>query len=412
MVEMLRKLKRPTWRQSVVLATAGILTFWAWLTSGAGVTAVLPFALMQLLLVALVLVAVRQLSSRIVAAQGQIERRQDGEGRRGGDLPSGLARRKPAATALAKVGARRFYAKTNARKLDELVRQLVLDRSVEGRDILAHVASRGALGFDGILVLLEAFRSPVKRAAVRETVTGYDRHALLALARVLYRQDVLASDHLNAISLFQLVRLCFGRGMLEAQDAEWLVLALAQERRFEEAERCAGSWRVAPPGSPNHGLVQANLVNPALRPGANPDTWLHWLGLPLRDAGLEPVALEPGSGSAFQRLRCQSATRVDAGPLVSVIMPVHRADEAADAAIRSVLAQSWRRLELIIVDDGSPGRHLAALERWVAADPRVRLIRCAKNRGAYTARNIGLDAAQGEFVTCHDADDWSHPRKL
>ncbi len=412
MIEMLRKLRRPTWRQCVVLTTAGILALWAWLASGAGVTVVLPFVLMQLLLVTLVLVAVRQLSSRIQAAQGKIKRRQDGEGHRGGKLPAGLARRKLAVTALAKFGARRFYAKTNARKLDELVRQLVLDRSIEGRDILAHAASRGELGFDGIQVLLEAFRSPVKRRVVRGVVSGYDCHALLALARVLYRQDALASDRLNAISLFHLVRLCFGRHMLDTQDAEWLVLALAQERRFEEAERCAGSLRVAPPGSPNHGLVQANLVNPALCPGANPDTWLHWLGLPFRDAGLEPVALDPGPGSAFQRLHCQPVTRVDAGPLISVIMPVHCADDAADVAIRSVLAQSWRRLELIIVDDGSPGHHLATLERWVAADPRVRLIRCAKNRGTYTARNIGLEAAQGEFATCHDADDWSHPRKL
>lgn len=413
MATLLRRMWWPTWRQAAIVVVAGLMACWTWLGSRSGAMPMLQIALMQLLLVVLVLVAVHRLSSRIAGGGERILRHLDE--RRSAIVPAprrAAARRRTGEPATAKLGARRFYARTNAGKLDELVRQLVLDRSIDGRDILAHAASRGTLGFDGILVLLEAFRSPSKRHLVRKAAAGYDRHALLALARTLYRQDALASDRMNAISLFRLVRLCFGARALEAQDAEWMVLALVQERRFAEAEQCAAALQVAPPGTPNHGLIQANLANPAVRPDADPGAWLHWLGLPLRASGLEPVSLESGPGSAFQRLCCRPASWVDAGPLVSVVMPVHCAGEAVDVAIRSILAQSWRRLELIIVDDGSPTRHLALLERWVAADPRVRLIRCAKNRGAYTARNIGLAAAQGEFATCHDADDWSHPRKL
>jgi len=420
MAILFRKLRGLTWRHATILAVAGILVCWTWLGSRAeAATAMLPVVLMQLLVVVLILMTTRRLSFRIVDAGASVRRCLDERISRSRECTASSdgarvagVRWRAGEPVTARLGARRFYAKMNSKKLDDLVQQLVLDRSIEGRDILAHAFSRGALDFDGILVLLEAFRSPSKRAAVREAVSKYDRRALLALARVLYRQDALASDRLNAISLFQLARRCFGRRALEAQDSEWLVLALSRERRFEEAERCVEALEVAAAGTPNHGLVQANLTNPAIRPGVDPEAWVRWLGIPYHDAGLEPPILQPGSGSAFQRLHCIPATWVDAGPLVSVVMPVHCAGEAADVAIRSVLAQSWRRLELIIVDDGSPTRHLALLERWVAADPRVRLIRCAKNRGAYTARNIGLAAAQGEFVTCHDADDWSHPRKL
>lgn len=407
-----RKLERLTWPRIAVLAIAGVLAVWAVVASG-GEGPATPLALAQFFLAVMLLLAIGRLSFRIADAGRRVEMQLE----RNGSViasarPRPHAKQQASAAPMAVIGARRFYAKTNASKLDDLVAQLVLSRSLDGRDILAHVASRGALDFAGILVLLEAFRTSVKRASVRATVSGYRRDALLAMARVLYRQDALPSDRLNAISLFELCKICFGRNALTEQDGECMVLALVEERRCGEALHWAEELAVAPVGSPNHALLHANLANPAAQPGADQAEWLQWLGLPHREAGLEPPVLMQGADTPFERLHCEAKSKVETGPLVSVVMPVYRAGPMADVAIRSVLAQSWRNLELIIVDDGSPGHYLAPLERWAAADPRIRLIRCAKNRGAYTARNIGLEAARGEFVTCHDADDWSHPRKL
>ncbi len=89
--------------------------------------------------------------------------------------------------------------------------------------------------------------------------------------------------------------------------------------------------------------------------------------------------------------------------------------DAADTvahAIGSVLAQTWAELEVIVVDDASNDQSVAVVERLAAQDPRVRVMRQPENAGAYAARNRGLAEARGEFVTVHDADDWSHPRQI
>ena len=97
---------------------------------------------------------------------------------------------------------------------------------------------------------------------------------------------------------------------------------------------------------------------------------------------------------------------------VSVIVPAFNAAETLPAAIRSILAQSWANLELLLVDDGSADGTWALMESFAASDARIRLLRHHKNEGAYHARNTGLAHATGDLVTVHDSDDWSHPQKI
>lgn len=97
--------------------------------------------------------------------------------------------------------------------------------------------------------------------------------------------------------------------------------------------------------------------------------------------------------------------------LVSVIMPVFNGAEWLDIALGSLRSQTWSRLEIIVVDDGSTDRTAEVAERHSTDDPRVTLIRTV-NGGAYLARNAGLAHASGDVVTVHDADDWSHPEKI
>ena len=95
--------------------------------------------------------------------------------------------------------------------------------------------------------------------------------------------------------------------------------------------------------------------------------------------------------------------------LVSVIIPAYNAEIWIAESIGSVLAQTWPKLEVIVVDDGSKD----ATAEIVAGigDPRVRLIR-QQNRGAAAARNKGLELAQGDYLQFLDADDLLSADKL
>lgn len=98
--------------------------------------------------------------------------------------------------------------------------------------------------------------------------------------------------------------------------------------------------------------------------------------------------------------------------LVSVVMPVYNAAATLEKSVASVLLQSHRELELLVVDDGSRDDSLARLERLAAADERVRVLRMPANGGVAAARNLGLDAAQGRYIAFVDSDDGWQPRKL
>ncbi|WP_354686587.1 glycosyltransferase family A protein [Cupriavidus necator] len=100
------------------------------------------------------------------------------------------------------------------------------------------------------------------------------------------------------------------------------------------------------------------------------------------------------------------------GPLVSVLMTTFETGERADVAIASVLEQSYRNLELIVVDDASRDGTPDVIRSWARRDNRVKFIQLDRNGGTYLAKNIGLGHASGTFVTCHDSDDWSHPSKI
>lgn len=126
---------------------------------------------------------------------------------------------------------------------------------------------------------------------------------------------------------------------------------------------------------------------------------------PVVDEALdEPVRLESLEGPA----------RLLEGdlPQVSIIMAARNAGSTIGVALRSLQAQTWRRLDIVVVDDGSGDETVAVTMAAAARDPRVRLLRNIRSAGAYGARNTGIAAALGAFVGFHDADDWAHPRRI
>jgi glycosyltransferase involved in cell wall biosynthesis len=94
---------------------------------------------------------------------------------------------------------------------------------------------------------------------------------------------------------------------------------------------------------------------------------------------------------------------------VSVIIPVYKVEKFVAATIKSVLAQTYKNFELLIIDDGSPDRSVEICQQFT--DPRIKIIR-QENRGVAAARNIGIRQAQGEYIALLDADDLWLPEKL
>ena len=98
-------------------------------------------------------------------------------------------------------------------------------------------------------------------------------------------------------------------------------------------------------------------------------------------------------------------------PTISVLLPFFNARETVDAAIESVLAQTYDNWELIAVDDGSVDGSADVVSRIASHDPRVRVVQ-QQHGGLPVARNAGLAAAHGGFCALLDADDMWLPEKL
>lgn len=88
--------------------------------------------------------------------------------------------------------------------------------------------------------------------------------------------------------------------------------------------------------------------------------------------------------------------------LVSVIIPVYKVEKYVAATVQSVLDQTYKNFELLIVDDGSPDRSVEICQQFT--DPRIKIIR-QENRGVAAARNTGIRHAQGKYIALLDADD-------
>ena len=98
-------------------------------------------------------------------------------------------------------------------------------------------------------------------------------------------------------------------------------------------------------------------------------------------------------------------------PKVSVIIPVYNASAHLEICLDSVVHQTLQDIEIICVNDGSVDNSAQILEQYAQADSRVRVI-TQENAGAGAARNRGLDAAQGEYLSFLDADDFFEPDML
>lgn len=93
--------------------------------------------------------------------------------------------------------------------------------------------------------------------------------------------------------------------------------------------------------------------------------------------------------------------------LISVIIPVYKVEDYLSRCVSSILGQTYRNLEIILVDDGSPDRCGEMCDDFAKMDDRIKVIH-KNNGGLSDARNAGIEIAKGEYLTFLDSDDWVH----
>ena len=93
--------------------------------------------------------------------------------------------------------------------------------------------------------------------------------------------------------------------------------------------------------------------------------------------------------------------------LVTIVVPVYNAKKYLDRCVSSLVGQTYRNLEIILVDDGSADGSSDLCDKWGEKDSRIKVIH-KKNAGAGMARNTGISASNGEYICFCDCDDYFH----
>lgn len=94
-------------------------------------------------------------------------------------------------------------------------------------------------------------------------------------------------------------------------------------------------------------------------------------------------------------------------PLISIIVPIYNVEKYLNRCIESIVNQTYKNLEIILVDDGSPDNCPQICDQWKEKDNRIKVIH-KENGGLSDARNVGLDITQGEYIAFVDSDDYIH----
>lgn len=97
--------------------------------------------------------------------------------------------------------------------------------------------------------------------------------------------------------------------------------------------------------------------------------------------------------------------------LISVIVPVYKVEKYLDRCVESIVTQSYRNLEIILVDDGSPDQCGHICDLWALKDQRIKVIH-KQNGGLSDARNAGIRASSGEYLAFVDSDDTIAPEMI
>ena len=186
-------------------------------------------------------------------------------------------------------------------------------------------------------------------------------------------------------------------------------LVLSWMNQHKEAQKCIRKLILRWPKS-NDIFITASQIE---KNAANTNQQLSYINSMLSLNGMSPVvSLSPEGAITPEHLAKATHEVVNDARLVSIIMTTYKRNPLLDAAIASILHQTYRNLELLIVDDCSPDDNFSYLQHIAEKDERVRVFQMPENGGTYVAKNFGMTQAKGEFIGFMDSDDYSHAERI
>lgn len=255
--------------------------------------------------------------------------------------------------------------------------------------------------------------SSIALEALEDSLTNafYNEKDKAKAAFILGRWHAVREDWPKAIEMIRLIRK-FNISLYRNKKCKILLIqCLIKNGEFDRAQEFI-DFELNKAIDGNFAVAKSNLLQSKM-PMAS-DERLACINSIFEAANLYPIKLnDPQKGFEFDNIyHAFPPQEVVSGPLVSILMPIYKAGEFIDVAIKSLLGQTWSNIEIVAVDDCSPDDSWDKLQAWAVKDSRLKIFRNEKNMGAYPTRNRALELSRGDFITVHDSDDWSHPQMI
>lgn len=307
------------------------------------------------------------------------------------------------------VGPKFEYAERARKAPGKLEHFALRTRSRDMRDVFARSATSLQYDYRDVLRILRALRGgKLQNSSVPRS---WDKKTLLALARILSNQRLEYGDLEDAEVIFNAVKQLHGEKVFGRSDAYIYAEVLTGLGQAGAAHRWFRDSSRGKKDPVQTALLAANARAMASEP--NWETWADAVNQVFARDGLSPIEVDPERGrTPFDSIATTIEPRTVEGPRVTVFVPTYNRGALVETALKSLLNQTWKNLEIILIDDGSEEEHQMALREICDRYPEVKVIFQGSNKGAYVARNTALEVATGEFITVHDDDDWSHPEKI
>jgi len=127
--------------------------------------------------------------------------------------------------------------------------------------------------------------------------------------------------------------------------------------------------------------------------------------------GLSEILIK-NKNLSINNLMCSKLKFISLKPLVSIIVTTFNSKRFIENCVYSLINQTYSNIEIIIINDASSDDTENIVRKLMKKDKRIKYYKLNYNVGTYAAKNIAINYANGEFVTCNDSDDFAHPEKI
>lgn len=279
-------------------------------------------------------------------------------------------------------------------------------------EVFARLASKGRHNY-----------AELRRSILRSETSGHDYEYLSRLARIVAVRNGNADDVQFALEAFRiaLANLPFDGRTKRVRSIAFELALTRGDYKFAN-EVLTGSRDLQ---SEFFRYRESDLLNPFIdSDSGDHGRWLKSFNAPFEHYQLAPIQVNGNNGNPFERVSISTESRealqlscnhsiLSDNPLVSVILTTYNpCPSELVHSVKSILNQTWKNIELLVIDDASTHFPEEDINELAHSDPRLKLLRMEQNGGTYRARNYGLSQAQGFYVTGQDTDDWSHPQRI